>query len=572
MTSANGGIGNGRRRRLGRWEKHRQLHPGTHDHSCGHAIERGNRSSGGAGCCCGVEWIRAAQRVASGVTVRSGLLTTNTITQAKNRIAIEEAKAHGAHVVWAVADHPWVEDADGAAVRVSLTVLGRGPGASTIVEVDDSGTVVRELKAPDLNADLSTHANVAAAASSSLLANVGLSHQGCKIGGRGFICTRADAEFLIAADRRNKWVVRPFLSGRDLSASTRDAWIVDFGLMEEDEARGFPLVYDRIRDRVRPERAANARESYRKFWWRFLEPRRELREASAHTDRLVATLEVSKHRFFQFLPTAVVPDGTLVCIAVPAGHVLGVLSSVPHVTWTLAAGGTLEDRPRYNKGVCFDAFPFPDPPPALRTQIGDVAEKLDAHRKAAIERDEVVTMTGMYNVVEKLKSGAALTPKERKIHEIAACGVLKDMHDELDALVAKAYGWEWPLTKEVILERLVALHDERVKEEKAGKVRWLRPDYQVPRFGKDLPVAAPDLDLPEAPAAAKKARRPAWPADVISQIGAIKRLLEAEALSAEDIAARFTGAKADIVRRHLEILLVMGEVMLNPDGRYQGAA
>jgi hypothetical protein len=65
---------------------------------------------------------------------------------------------------------------------------------------------------------------------------------------------------------------------------------------------------------------------------------------------------------------------------------------------------------------------------------------------------------------------------------------------------------------------------------------------------------------------------PPYPADVISQIGAIKRLLSEEALAAEAIAARFTGAKADLVRRHLEILLVMGEVQLNPDGRYQGTA
>ncbi|MEK6609936.1 MAG: class I SAM-dependent DNA methyltransferase, partial [Gemmatimonadota bacterium] len=173
----------------------------------------------------------------------------------------------------------------------------------------------------------------------------------------------------------------------------------------------------------------------------------------------------------------------------------------------------------------------------------------------------------------KLKSGDALTPKERKIHEIAACGVLKDLHGELDALVAKAYGWEWPLEKDVILERLVALHDERVKEEKAGTVRWLRPDYQISRFGKDLPAAEAALGLTDAaPAAAKKAKRPTWPADVISQIGAIKRLVADEALSAEDLAARFTGAKADIVRRHLDILLVMGEVLQNPDGRYQGAA
>ena len=45
-----------------------------------------------------------------------------------------------------------------------------------------------------------------------------------------------------------------------------------------------------------------------------------------------------------------------------------------------------------------------------------------------------------------------------------------------------------------------------------------------------------------------------------------------EGLEPTDIAARFTGAKAELVRRHLDILEVMGEVMQNPDGRFQGAA
>jgi hypothetical protein len=52
-------------------------------------------------------------------------------------------------------------------------------------------------------------------------------------------------------------------------------------------------------------------------------------------------------------------------------------------------------------------------------------------------------MTGMYNVVEKLRSNEALTPKDRAIHWIAGCGVLRDMHHELDALVAESYGWPW---------------------------------------------------------------------------------------------------------------------------------
>jgi hypothetical protein len=140
-----------------------------------------------------------------------------------------------------------------------------------------------------------------------------------------------------------------------------------------------------------------------------------------------------------------------------------------------------------------------------------------------------------------------------------------------DLLLRLAF-WEWPLSKEVILEELVALHDERVKEEKAGKVRWLRPDYQIPRFGQDLPKAEASLGLVDAAPVAAKTKRPAWPSDVISQIHAIKRLLESEALSANDLAARFTGAKAELVRRHLDILEVMGEVMQNPDGRFQGAA
>ena len=92
-------------------------------------------------------------------------------------------------------------------------------------------------------------------------------------------------------------------------------------------------------------------------------------------------------------------------------------------------------------------------------------------------------MTGVYNVVAKLRSGEPLEEAEQAVHDLAACGVLRDLHDELDALVAAAYGWSWPEDSAVVLERLVALHDDRVEEERRGIVRWLRPDYQQPLFG-----------------------------------------------------------------------------------------
>jgi hypothetical protein len=227
---------------------------------------------------------------------------------------------------------------------------------------------------------------------------------------------------------------------------------------------------------------------------------------------------------------------------------------------------------RYNNPLCFDPFPFPDPDPVLRARISSLAARLDEHRKAALSRDDRVTMTGMYNVVEKLRSGDALTPKERTIHEIAACGVLRDLHDELDALVAGAYGWPWPMEKEEILERLVALHDARVEEEKRGIVRWLRPDYQIPRFGADVPAAM--LELTPTPQAAKSMlpteRRP-WPSTAVEQLAAIAALVSQRDVGVDEAAASFTHARRDLVLRHLETLALMGEITLNADGRYHVA-
>lgn len=251
----------------------------------------------------------------------------------------------------------------------------------------------------------------------------------------------------------------------------------------------------------------------------------------------------------------------------------GILSSAVHEVWALAVGGRLGvgNDPRYNKGRCFDAFPFPEVSPTLRAQIATLAERLDSHRKDAIARDVRVTMTGMYNVVEKLRSGAPLTTKERAVHELAACGVLRDLHDELDALVAEAYGWPWPMEKEEILERLVALHDERVAEEKRGLVRWLRPDYQIPRFGADLPSASLDLGSPTLAKTPTELERRPWPTTAVEQLAALGALLSQRDLDADEAAACFTGARRDHVERHLETLALMGEVTRDSNGRYQTA-
>ena len=180
-----------------------------------------------------------------------------------------------------------------------------------------------------------------------------------------------------------------------------------------------------------------------------------------------------------------------------------------------------------------------------------------------------VTMTGMYNVVEKLRSGEPLTEKERKVHEIAACGVLRDLHDELDRLVADAYGWPWPMETDEILARLVALHDERVEEERRGLVRWLRPDYQIPRFGDKVEG---DLALDDAPAEPDDdtpTDLPDWPDDPIEQLTALRTAVADKPRTVEQAARRFKGAVRAEVEKHLEALEVLGVVARVEEGKWQ---
>lgn len=186
----------------------------------------------------------------------------------------------------------------------------------------------------------------------------------------------------------------------------------------------------------------------------------------------------AKHRVFQFLDGAILPDQMLVCIALDDAYPLGILSSAVHVVWALAAGSRLGvgNDPRYNKTRCFETFPFPDATPDQQARIRALAEQLDAHRKRQQAQHPTLTLTGIYNVLTKIRAGEALTAKDKIIHEQGLVSVLQTLHDELDAVVLEAYGWPDLLAAdgETLLERLVALNADRAREEAAGHTRWLR--------------------------------------------------------------------------------------------------
>ncbi|MDP3773959.1 MAG: hypothetical protein Q8Q85_06790, partial [Gemmatimonadales bacterium] len=119
-------------------------------------------------------WNRAATLVAEGGCIRAGLITTNSIAQPFNRPVYNDAKARGAHVVWACANHPWADEEGAAAVQVTMSVLARDSRAAALVIVDSTGTVVGTILTPGINADFTHLADVARAAGVPLLSNAGL--------------------------------------------------------------------------------------------------------------------------------------------------------------------------------------------------------------------------------------------------------------------------------------------------------------------------------------------------------------------------------------------------------------
>ena len=265
-----------------------------------------------------------------------------------------------------------------------------------------------------------------------------------------------------------------------------------FGLNEREVRQRFHQVYQYLLIGVKPERDKNRRDTYRLNWWIHGEPRREMRPAMEGLSRYIGTVDTAKHRLFQFLPAEILCDDGVVVVCIGDAQTLGVLSSAIHYHWTAANCGlmgvaTFEQGHRYFKTQTFDPFPFPDATPAQNAVIAELAEELDESRKLALAEVPRLTMTEIYNLRERQRAGQLTDLMEVERASAARVAIINRLHEQIDAEVAAAYGWPADLPPAEIVTRLVALNAERAAEEKAGKVRWLRPDYQMPRFGAGKP-------------------------------------------------------------------------------------
>ncbi len=171
----------------------------------------------------------------------------------------------------------------------------------------------------------------------------------------------------------------------------------------------------------------------------------------------------------------------------------------------------------------------------------------------------------MYNVLEKLRAGERIEGKDKEIYNQGLIGTLRDLHDQIDRVVAEAYGWPADLSDDEILHRLVDLNRERAAEEARGQIRWLRPDYQNPTGHTAAKGEQITFDVGEAAAAAKAP----WPKTLPEQFAAVRAALaELGTATPEQIARHFQRGRAGTVQPLLESLTALGQARFTEDGRF----
>lgn len=520
-------------------------------------------------------WEKAALAVESGATQRFGLITTNSLRQTFNRRVLER-HLDKISLRFAIPDHPWVDTQEGAAVRIAMTVAAKSelPGQLLTVteeepQPDGSAKVTFTERKGSIAADLTIGANVAE--TRSLKANEGLSSQGMKLHGKGFLVSTKEAEILglnrvIGLQKH----IRSFIGPKDIVQSPRKLFALDFdGLNSEQVRREFPDCYQWLLTNVKPERDSNPEPYRRDNWWLFGRRNTTLRGFIGGLHRYLVTPRTAKHRLFTFVDEGAIPESEIVALGVGDAYVLGVLSSRIHETWTLSQCGWMGkgNDPRYNNTRCFETFPFPDCDDSLQARIRSLAEELDAHRKRVQAKHPTLTLTGIYNVLEALrdgKGGRPLTAKEKVIHDQGLVSVLRQLHDDLDTAVANAYGWPADLTDEEILTRLVALNAERAAEEAQGIIRYLRPEYQNPA-GTSATQSGLILSkekVSKTKTAKTSSAKVPWPKPLAERVRAVEEALRASSapVTAETLAKNFARASTPDIQEILDTLVTLGRI------------
>lgn len=351
----------------------------------------------------------------------AGMLATKSISQTGTRtVCLDQILASNGNIYKAVSMMPWPGQ---AAVVISIVNFIKGPWVNDFIldgeivaAIDGGLRPTQQLPAPKKLKDLK-----------------GKYSAGQQIMGSGFELTLEEKESLLRSEPQSADLIKGLFHGQDinnLSEIKPYRWILNFKQMSEQEARQYPLAFERIEKLVKPYRDSLSGQIHEECFWKFWDYRKNIIDSIGNEPEVLASSRVTKYVTFRRVPSQHVYNEETILYCLFEWKDFAILQSSPHQEWAEWRCATMGATTfRYSTSAALETWPVPDfnhEDVFLLNEIGKQYHEL--RERVLIERNQ--GLTGFYNDFHnsKIKTDQILS--------------MRDLQKKMDCLVMKLYGWE----------------------------------------------------------------------------------------------------------------------------------
>ncbi|MCG3145312.1 MAG: hypothetical protein HONDAALG_02901 [Gammaproteobacteria bacterium] len=390
-----------------------------------------------------------------------GYITTNTISQGDTRqLGLDQLLREGLSLIRANTNVNWY---GAASVIVTLVWMTRYKW-SGVFSLDGKLTSQISSALTEIGRNTGNPYK--------LKSNEGAAFKGSTTGCVGFVLERPEVEQLLQSNPKNTDVIQPFLGGQEFNTDPirePKRWVINFRDWDYEKASEYPECLRILEVRVKPYFDSRTGQIHEPDFWKFSDKRLESYAKIRNLPRVLFHSFTSKYVNFDFVPTGWVYSAPHVVIGLQKYGSFAVLQSAAHVSWAYRYCSTMGATLRYAPSDLFDTFPFP----VATNMLEEVGDQYHIHRQSImLARQEGLTKT--YNRFHN--------PEESSTD----IGRLRELHQEMDEAVARAYGWtdlrldhDFHETKQgvrftiseaarrEVLDRLLELNHQRYAEEVA---------------------------------------------------------------------------------------------------------
>ena len=368
---------------------------------------------------------------------RAGLVGTNSISQNVSRNAsLDYIVSQNGFIYEAVSTQVWSGEAN---VHVSIVNWSKENPAQYFLD---------NIQVSRISTSLTNQVSVEN--TKRLNVNKNYSFESCQLAGKGFIITEDLAREWILKDEKNQQVLKIMVDGKGLIYPFKNKdWVIDFNDMSIEEASQYKLPFQRVKEKVKPDREECREKLRRENWWLFSRPRPAMRKALQGLSYYFAIPKIIKYILFQPVDISILPCEANMVIASNNFYILGILTSNIHRIWVKAQSSTLKGDTRYTNTTCFETYPFPQTPTKkIVEKIRETMIKLHEYRTEQMEKKQW-GITQLYNNF--------FTESSSQLYKL---------HQQLDKLAMEAYEFN---PDDDLLEKLLKLNLQLAEKEERGE-------------------------------------------------------------------------------------------------------